>query len=118
MLTYQPVIVPQVEEVKEKGEETRNGIDWNLDTCGVCGEVGKLICCDECPSAFHAECLGYDKQCPRGKWKMSGGIIKSGMQVWKCYFCKVIKYGIKKVPRMAPEETAATDALISFHGSW
>lgn len=59
----------------------RKNIDFNADVCGICEQPGKLICCDDCPSAFHADCLGYEKQCPRGKWK--------------CYFCKVVKYGIR-----------------------
>lgn len=27
----------------------------------MCDGGGKLICCDDCPAAFHAECLGYEK---------------------------------------------------------
>ena len=45
----------------------------HYDFCGKCFDVGKLICCETCSSAYHYECLGYDKF-PRGKFK--------------CYFCK------------------------------
>lgn len=38
--------------------------DGNLDVCGVCSNAGKLICCDDCPAAFHAECLGYERVTP------------------------------------------------------
>lgn len=51
----------------------------HYDFCGRCFEEGKLICCETCSSAYHFECLGYDKF-PRGKFK--------------CYFCKVVKLGI------------------------
>ena len=36
-------------------------VDGNADVCGVCDNGGKLICCDDCPAAFHAECLGYER---------------------------------------------------------
>ena len=76
----------------------RANADANANECGICQEPGKLICCDDCPGAFHADCLGYTKACPRGKWK--------------CYFCKVIRHGIPKmVPRMAPNEGPVCDVL-------
>ena len=51
----------------------------HFDFCGECGKEGKLICCETCPTAYHFECVGYDKF-PRGKYK--------------CYFCKIVKLGI------------------------
>jgi ribosomal protein L40E len=35
--------------------------DVHFDFCGKCEEEGKLICCETCSSAFHFECLGYDR---------------------------------------------------------
>ena len=32
-----------------------------MDVCGICYNPGKLICCDDCPAAYHAECLGYER---------------------------------------------------------
>ncbi|KAE8716292.1 PHD finger transcription factor [Hibiscus syriacus] len=37
------------------------------DVCSVCCDWGELICCDRCPSAFHANCLGL-KEVPVGDW--------------------------------------------------
>jgi hypothetical protein len=35
--------------------------DMHYDFCGRCDEDGKLICCETCSSAYHYECLGYEK---------------------------------------------------------
>lgn len=37
--------------------------DSNVNICSICFTEGKLICCDDCPSAFHALCLGYERVC-------------------------------------------------------
>uniref|UniRef100_A0A8C4T2I1 SAND domain-containing protein n=1 Tax=Erpetoichthys calabaricus TaxID=27687 RepID=A0A8C4T2I1_ERPCA len=28
----------------------------NDDECGICSQAGSLVCCDQCPRAFHPEC--------------------------------------------------------------
>ena len=66
--------------------------------CVICDQPGKLVSCDNCPSSYHATCLGYGKQTPRGRWK--------------CYFCKVTKHGIPNmVSKMAPNERPCCDVL-------
>ncbi|CAM0885425.1 unnamed protein product [Alopecurus aequalis] len=40
--------------------------DRSDDACGVCADGGQLLCCDNCPSTFHPECLGV--QVPEGSW--------------------------------------------------
>ncbi|PIA54807.1 hypothetical protein AQUCO_00901001v1 [Aquilegia coerulea] len=43
--------------------------DENSDECQLCGMDGTLICCDGCPSAYHARCIGLNKMLiPDGLW--------------------------------------------------
>lgn len=43
--------------------------DGNSDECQLCGMDGTLVCCDGCPSAYHARCLGLSKMLiPDGLW--------------------------------------------------
>jgi hypothetical protein len=84
--------VPQVQQASaRKTNDEKN-------ECAICYGPGVLISCDDCPTAYHAECLGYTQHLPRGKWK--------------CYFCKVIRHGIpNKVTRLAPNQSPVCDKL-------
>merc|ERR1711981_614833 len=43
--------------------------DPNHDECHICGFGGSLLCCDECPKAFHLNCIGLETNgVPEGEW--------------------------------------------------
>ena len=45
--------------------------DDHIEFCRVCKDGGELLCCDQCPSAYHPHCLNpplKDGGLPDGKW--------------------------------------------------
>lgn len=56
----------EVPAVEDRSTEAR---DTNYDECVLCGMDGSLICCDGCPAAYHARCVGLSKVLlPDGNW--------------------------------------------------
>ncbi|OCT81026.1 nuclear body protein SP140 isoform X1 [Xenopus laevis] len=50
----------------------------NDDECSVCGDGGDLLCCEECPRAFHSNCH-----------EPSTTAMESFSEPWICTFCKM-----------------------------
>ncbi|CAA2963860.1 increased dna methylation 1 [Olea europaea subsp. europaea] len=48
-------------------KERRVSADENDDLCSICFDYGDLICCDNCPRSFHAECVSLPS-IPQESW--------------------------------------------------
>ena len=44
-----------------------SALDDNQDTCAICSDTGRLLCCDVCPLAYHLDCVALDV-IPKGHW--------------------------------------------------
>eukprot|EP00057_Strongylocentrotus_purpuratus_P010549 XP_011665023.1 PREDICTED: histone-lysine N-methyltransferase NSD2 isoform X2 [Strongylocentrotus purpuratus] len=49
--------------IKSHKHHTHVSVSW----CFTCSLGGDLICCESCPAAYHAKCLGFDSV-PDGNW--------------------------------------------------
>ncbi|OIT28046.1 PREDICTED: uncharacterized protein LOC109213128 [Nicotiana attenuata] len=48
-------------------KERRSSAEENDDLCSICADGGDLLCCDNCPRAFHSECVSLPS-IPTGTW--------------------------------------------------
>ena len=51
--------------IQDSDEEEVGSENNDDDECGICGEVGEMVCCDTCPKVFHLDCVKL-KQVPEG----------------------------------------------------
>jgi hypothetical protein len=76
------------------------GVDYNhMSHCLVCWDGGDLVCCDACPAAYHADCLGLDADelaslrrwsCPHHTCKADGcgrSHAQAGGLLFRCEAC-------------------------------
>ncbi|CAH9138178.1 unnamed protein product [Cuscuta epithymum] len=47
--------------------ERKSALEENDDLCFICADGGDLVCCDNCPRAFHAVCVSLPS-IPTGTW--------------------------------------------------
>lgn len=53
----------ELEELEEDSEGE------HADFCSICKDGGQLLCCDECPLAYHLTCLTPPMEViPDGEW--------------------------------------------------
>lgn len=66
-ITQPPSTHPKPQTLPKPREDDSD--DANLDECVLCGMEGNLLCCDGCPAAYHARCIGLGKaQLAEGEW--------------------------------------------------
>jgi len=69
------------QDISAVAEESQSVVDLlseNEDECNICGEGGKLICCDNCPLAYHEECLEVNGDSLPDDWQCPSCVVKKG----------------------------------------
>ncbi|KAH0852770.1 hypothetical protein HID58_019477 [Brassica napus] len=87
-----------------RSEEGYDGDDPNDDSCGICGDGGELICCDNCPSTFHQACLAM-KVLPEGSWYCSS---------CTCWICR--EFVSDNAPDDRSQDFKCTQCAHKYHG--
>ena len=78
--------VAQAAEAAAAVPQATSGANDNFDFCSICGRGGLLVCCDVCPHAYHAACLGSNAP-PEDEDEES---------TWWCPPCKRVSTTTKK----------------------
>jgi hypothetical protein len=63
-------LVSKVDKPFVSEKFTRPPMD-NMGMCAICGDGGSLLLCDDCPHAFHFECLMLDEEDVGDTWSCS-----------------------------------------------
>ncbi|CAI2359432.1 unnamed protein product [Moneuplotes crassus] len=96
---------PSLRSIRERVSIKKISKEENKDPqkCTKCMRISKtkLLVCENCPVVYHPSCMGYEGNFPRRKWK--------------CYFCKIIKYGLKcNLTKIAPAESQWCKSLLGM----
>ena len=109
------------------------GGDGNEEQCGACGMGGTLMCCENCPVVFHAECHGYknldeapdDWECfaCAGKLVMPAKLkplkLKAGDEVRVAYSAESFYYYKARVDEVrGPKERGGMPRLLIHYPAW
>lgn len=79
------------EGIKEQEE------DEHMEFCRVCKDGGELLCCDQCPSAYHVHCLSPPiKHIPDGDWHCPRCSVSCSVQSYCPCFYYTVTVGLGK----------------------
>ncbi|CAN8259325.1 unnamed protein product [Cochlearia groenlandica] len=94
-------------KARRKGSRSEEAFDDdpNDDSCGICGDGGELICCDNCPSTFHQVCLAI-KVLPEGNWYCSS---------CTCWICKELVSD--NTPAECSQDIKCSQCANKYHGA-
>lgn len=85
IISQSQIICPRhpTDKEKQRNAKEKNSKPLNIDWCNVCMESGSLVCCESCPSAFHAQCINYEEsdenfhciECQEGRLPLYNTIV-------------------------------------------
>uniref|UniRef100_A0A1B6KAF0 Histone-lysine N-methyltransferase n=2 Tax=Graphocephala atropunctata TaxID=36148 RepID=A0A1B6KAF0_9HEMI len=95
ILSNTQIICPQHYQPARKGVIHHVNAAW----CFICASGGSLICCDLCPTSFHADCLNIStppdgsyvcEDCLTGRFPLYGEIVWVKLGVYRWWPAKIL----------------------------
>lgn len=128
----------ELEEDEEKSKQAKKSrslskplfLGLNVNWCFICARGGSLLCCDQCPGAFHLECLKLNastqtvleqerflcEECELGRFPLYGELVWAKFGCYRWWPSVVVSEG--QVPMtLLPSRRNRGDFCIKFLGS-
>lgn len=104
----------------------------NVNWCFICARGGSLVCCDQCPSAFHSDCLSMNEEetkrrtvdeetficeeCEAGRFPLYGELVWAKFGSYRWWPAVIMSEG--QVPfNLNPSRRSRGEFCIKFLGS-
>lgn len=118
--------------IKAPPKKTKNyaPVALNVNWCFICASGGSLLCCEQCPSAFHAECLKLSEEelrkrtaetficeeCELGRFPLYGELVWAKFGSYRWWPAVIMSEG--QVPaNLHPARRSRGEFCIKFLGS-
>ena len=83
---------------ENKKKKASTFVHTNTTWCFICSKGGSLICCEQCPASFHAECLKietpegnyYCDNCETGRMPLYGEVLWVKLGVFRWWPARVL----------------------------
>jgi hypothetical protein len=88
--------------------------EFGVDSCGVCGDGGNLLICDNCDGEYHMECMRPAlAKVPKGRWECDECIDKSFLRAREHWLQQCLtKKVLHKMPRTDVNQDENDDHLM------